>query len=154
VMYHVGAGDPTMLGGTANYTCIRLAGATGATATNAVDLYNNTCYDSGASTQSSSRGTFCLCTWARLRNNIAYQTGSEPYLQPVGADCAKSCTNAVATGSSNNDWFGVSGTPTCTSLTGNLTSNPLFVSTSTPDFHLQTASPMIDAGVTIANLIT
>src|SRR6185437_15137480 len=46
---------------------------------------------------------------------------------------------------SNNIWYGVSGTPSQT--TGNITVNPSFVSTSTPNFHLQSNSPAIGAGM-------
>jgi len=35
-------------------------------------------------------------------------------------------------------------------VSANLNSNPLFVSTSTPDFHLQSASPAINAGTNVS----
>ena len=77
----------------------------------------------------------------------------------VGWDVASICTWAVGTidyfwfqnnisygnGNSNLPYIGIS--PTHYTNSGNLTSNPLFVSAS--DFHLQGTSPAINAGVTI-----
>ena len=73
----------------------------------------------------------------RLQNNIVYAVGGEDYIAP-------SSSTALITGT-NNLWFGAGSAPTF--LTGSVNADPLFVSTASRDFRLQTASPAIDAGV-------
>jgi hypothetical protein len=140
VVYHVGTG-PDPYNGSSNYACI--TSGTSGTPANYVDFYNNTMYDCG-SRKNADSGTMTLYAKSRLRNNIMYQLagevyvgGSGGYLQPTG---------------SNNLYYGLGNGPSGT--TGNVNANPSVVSTSTPDFHLQSGSPAIDAGITISGLST
>lgn len=140
VVYHVGTG-PDPGNGSSNYSCV-LAGSS-ETGTPPVLIYNNTFYDCG-SRKTGDAGAISPQTAVQLKNNIIYQTTGETY---INANQSGLCSSVTG---STNIFFGV-GTPPC-SMTGN--SNPLIVSTSTPDFHLQAGSPAIDAGQTIASLGT
>ncbi len=145
VIYHVGTG-PAPSGTESNYTCFNVASLTQIRKiTGTVELYNNTMYDCGARLNADSGG-LSVYTKGRLRNNIVRSINSEPYFTPNDG----SCTLISGT---NNLWFGAGAPPTCSSLTANLNSDPLFVNPPS-DFHLQSGSPAIDSGVTISNLLT
>ena len=152
VIYHAGAGpDPS--DGSSNYSCIYSPDSVdaGAYGSGTISVYNNTLYDcgSGGSGGTSSHGAVNKdgsnsATNFKLYNNATQLTSSEgPYLQ------TSSGSGLSQISGTNNGWYGAStGAPSQT--TGNITSNPLFVSTSTPDFHLQGTSPLIGAGTTTA----
>jgi len=132
VVYHAGIGpDP---GDLANYACININAAGNPSA--AVQVFNNTMYDCGAR-GGSTAALMSPAVPAKLVDNIFYSISGEPYFEG-GAQIS----------GSNNLFYGNSSGPS--SLTGNINSNPLFVSTSTPDFHLQSTSPAIDAGIATA----
>jgi hypothetical protein len=139
VVAHVGTGpDPN--GAAANYTCVN-AGSSGTPST-AVQIYNNTFYDCGGrGTSEGDAGGFSCFITCNLQNNIVYELAGESYLSRSTSNC---CTSDIK--GSNNIWFGLSGAP---SLTANITSNPNFASTSTPNFQLTSGSPAIGAGVNL-----
>jgi hypothetical protein len=74
-----------------------------------------------------------------LNNNIFVDSGSLAYATGI------TTTNINTTNSHNNDWYGFSSVP---SLTGNITSDPLFVDPANNNFYLRPSSPMIDGGFT------
>lgn len=144
VLYKVGEGpDPT--DGTAKYSCINVEAFGSPTAP--VLIYNNTCLNVGfnGGGDSTTQGTFSLYGPAKLTNNIAYQNNGIPYYTSTsGFACS------LITGISNA-FFGNGAAPGC--VTNSLNVDPKFVNISTPDLHLQTGSPMIDAGVAIPGLM-
>ena len=143
-LYNVGKGpDPPQ--GAGVYSCINL-GTDDSGVTTPVKIYNNTCFNGGSSSTSnqSQSGAFSFYIPATLQNNLVYQTNGRPYFTS-DAGCGQ------VTGS-NNDFFGNGGVPSCGGLSGSLSVNPQVVSTSTPDFHLVSGSPLVDAGVTVASL--
>jgi len=154
VIYHVGSGpDPS--DGSSNYACIYSPDSvdSGAYGSGVIQIYNNTMYDcgSGGAGGSGSHGAInkdgsnSAVTISARNNIVQFLTNEGSYLQSSSGNGVSQISG------SNNLWFGSSsGAPSQT--TGNLTSNPNFVSTSTPDFHLLTGSPAIDAGVTISGL--
>lgn len=140
VIFHVGAG-PTPPDGDANYTCIYDAGITnaGSAGSGAVEVFNNTVYDCGAKAAQLNNG------WGgafgafnpggmHLRNNIVLGTAGEFYLQ---SNFSGSCDS--------NIWAGLGSAPSI--CTNSITSDPLFSSLSSRDFHLQSGSPAIDSGI-------
>lgn len=155
VIYHVGAGPDPSDGGS-NYSCIYSADITnsGAAGSGTIDVYNNSMYDCGsAGSGSSSHGVVNkdgrnTNLSIRLRNNIAQQLTSEGnYLQSASGGGLNQING------SNNIWYGSSASAP-TQTTANITSDPKYVSTGTKDFALQSASPAIDVGVSIASLNT
>ena len=137
VEYNVGKG-PDPPDGAGIYSCLNLE-ANGSPTTKVL-VYNNTCYNAGfASTSNPSQsGAWSLYVPATMDNNLTYETSGNSYFTS-DAGCGQ------ASGS-NNDFFGNGGTPSCSGLSGSLNSNPNVVSTSTPDLHLTSGSPMIGAG--------
>ncbi len=142
IIYDVGRG-PSPPDGDANYAGIYVAGGTntGADGTGHVEVFNNTLHDCGAHGTSDAgafhRGAGSPGLSMLLQNNIVYAVGGEDYIAP-------SSSTALITGT-NNLWFGAGSAPTF--LTGSVNADPLFVSSASRDFRLQTASPAIDAGV-------
>jgi len=118
--------------------------------TGTVQIYNNTIYNCGqAIIQGSQKGAFAVDSnvvniFASLRNNIIYQlsTFNEPYFT--------SSSKLANISGSNNLWFGNGPAPSQT--TGNINVDPKFINTVTQDFHLQFASPAINAGLNIGSL--
>jgi hypothetical protein len=145
VMYNVGKG-PNPPDGSSKYTCYNLSAA--GTSTSPISIYNNTCYNAGTSNggDSSTTGGIEADIPAKLVNNIFYQTNAQPYLATTTG-----CTN-ISSGSAKNNFFGNGAAPNCPGLTNSLNVDPMVVSVSTPNFRLQSASPMVDAGQTVATL--
>jgi len=144
IMYNVGIG-PDPPDGAADYACVN----TGANSShsNPVLVYANTCYNAGfKSSAGGVSGAFQLAISTKLTNNLVYENNSQPYL------AGNSGCNGVASGSSSNDWYGNGASPTCSNLSSSKNSNPLVVSTTTPDFHLQSSSPLIAAGAALPSL--
>lgn len=115
---------------------------------------NNTVHTSG------NTGTFYINSYdsisgVRIRNNIIYNTSGNYYGWLCFWNAAGDIVNVTA---SNNDIYGYSGgatpyyhagkTVTNYIASGNITSNPLFKSST--DFHLQSASPCINAGLDVS----
>lgn len=152
LIYHVGTG-PTPHDGIGNLACI-YSGDNNRSSPGAgtIEVYNNTLYDcgsynptsgdSGAINKSGQNENIII----NLRNNIILQNSGEVYIKSSG----NNNINAQVTGSKNL-FAMVSGSAQdlsgFTGLTPYLTLDPLFISTTTPDFHLQSTSPAKDAGV-------
>ena len=149
VIYHVGIGPAPSDGDSGDYSCIYMAYITntGPVGGGTVEIYNNTLYDCGAHVASfANNGSFMInggtSLLARIRNNVLYQLGTEPFGNGGG-------WNSTYVSGSNNILHST-GTPTLPSfLTGNVTSDPLFLNLSLNNFHLQSGSPAKDAGITI-----
>jgi hypothetical protein len=144
IEYKVGTGpDPS--DGASNYTCINTNSAHSPTVP--AQIYNNVCMNAGrvGNGDPTSNGGFSPYIPTVFKNNLIIQTNNEPYFtQDAG------CSGIA--GSQNNDFYGNGPAPVCTGMTGSLNVNPQVVSTSTPDFHLTSSSPLINAGVTISTL--
>jgi len=150
VIYHVGIGPAPSDGDSGDYSCIYMAYITntGPVGGGTVEIYNNTLYDCGAHVASfPNNGSFMINGGApsllvKVRNNVLYQLGTEPFGNGGG-------WNSSYVSGSNNILHST-GTPTLPSfLTGNVTTDPLFLNLSLNNFHLQTGSPAKDAGITI-----
>jgi hypothetical protein len=145
VIYNVGRMDPLQLG--AAFSCIYLAGITnnGAAGTGTVEAFNNTLSDCAANNSanaSGSRGAFGVgggpaTLILRLRNNAVYQLAGEIYIDG---------SKTQITGD-HNLWFGVGAPPAQT--INNFNVDPSFVSRTLGDYHMNSASPMKDTGLTI-----
>jgi hypothetical protein len=143
VIYSEGKG-PDPPDGFANYACIYSPGYTnnGTSGSGAVLVSNNTLYDCGARGGLNGGGNGAIGSIStsnglsmQLKDNIVYQNGSEPYLES-GATSLAACDH--------NLWFGGGSAPS--QCSASVTSNPSFVSLGS-DFHLQSGSPAINAGV-------
>ncbi len=155
VIYNSGLGPDYTSQGPSNYSCISSPGLkeAGNYGTGTMEVYNNTLYhcSSRVNTQgNTSQGAIILeqnSPNMRVRNNIIYQlTADLAYF-----DQSNTSNISLASGS-NNLCFGFGACPSQIN-TSSLTGNPQFVSTSTPDFHLQSNSPAKDAGTTISSLL-
>jgi hypothetical protein len=142
VEYNVGTGpDPS--DGASDYACFLIVAAGSPLITVPVQVYNNTCYNAGNTGTSNPSGSGAVSAGIPyvLQNNIFSQSNGQPYMATAFSPCT-----SIASGSVANDWFGAGAPPNCTGLSSSLNVDPLVTSTSTPNFHLQTASPMIGAG--------
>ncbi len=137
VEYNVGKG-PDPPDGAGIYSCINLE-ANGSPTT-PVKIYNNTCYNAGfpSTSNPSQSGGLSLYVPATLSNNLIYQTSGHSYFTS-DAGCGR-------TSGSNNDFYGNGGAPSCSGLTNSKNVDPQIVSTTTPDFHLLSGSPLSGGG--------
>ena len=128
---------------------------------NIVNIYNNVFFNTSGSpwgTVTLGQDGFNLSNVV-FKNNIIYDTANSNWTFRVGAN-----TTAIV---GNNLYYDADGTTTChwsngnnytsrgtweaaSGETGSVWSNPLFLSTSTPDFHLQSSSPAINAGTYVS----
>ena len=140
IIWRVGTG-PTPTTSDSNYACVNVGTIAGYTTP--IAFYNNTLYDCGAR-QNGDSGAVTVCGGGacsndpiKLVNNvIQVKTGEAYFSSNVVAHA--SCSNF--TGSTHNIMFGVGANTFCTSsFPSTLNSDPLFVSTTTPDFHLSSA---------------
>ena len=157
VIYNAGQGpnNPERSG---HWACILAAGTTnsGAPGGGVVEVYNNTLHSCGtfatppyASSRSAvANGGHNQNLRIRMRNNIIYQTAGVSYLEVWGPSglCSTS-SNCAGIGGSNNLFFGSGPAPQNGNLTRSLSSDPLFVNSELPDFHLRANSPARGAGV-------
>jgi len=151
VIYHVGIGPSPGDGDSGDYSCIYMAYITntGPVGVGTVEIYNNTLYDCGSHSASfANNGSFMIeggdtSLLVKIRNNVMYQIGSEPFGDGGG-------WNSTYVSGSNNVAFSTGGQAAPGILTGNIAADPLFFGISIANFHLQTGSPAIDAGVTIS----
>ncbi len=141
VIFNAGTG-PDFPEGPSNYACIYVPAFTnsGSAGSGTVEIFNNTLYNCG--TGDSQYGAGISFTPSdpvslRLRNNVVLQTNSRPYLARD--------TNLSRLSGSNNLWFGNGSGPSQTSA--NVGADPRFVNLTARDFHLQSGSPGVDAGV-------
>jgi len=152
VIYHVGIGPTPQDGDSGDYSCIYMAYITntGPVGGGAVEIYNNTLYDCGPFVASfPNNGSFMINggepgLQVRIRNNIVYQFGNEPFGSGSG-------WNATYVSGSNNIMHSTVSLPLPSFLSGSVTSDPLFADLSLNNFHLQSASPAKDAGITISS---
>lgn len=155
VIYHVGIGPAPQDGDSGDYSCIYMAYITntGPVGGGTVEIYNNTLYDCGSKSASfANNGSIMIngsetSLLVKIRNNVMYQLGSEPFGNGGG-------WNASYVSGSNNLMFSTAGVSLPSFLTGTVTSDPLFVSSSSANFHLQSGSPARDAGLTISSANT
>ncbi len=142
VIYHVGIGPAPQGGNSGDYSCIYMAYITntGPEGRGTVEIYNNTLYDCGPFAASyPNNGTFVINggdpnLHVRIRNNILYQLGKEPFGNGPG------WSSAYASGS-NNLMFSTGGVAPPPFMVSTITSNPLFLDLKLNNFHLQSASP-------------
>jgi hypothetical protein len=170
VMYHVGIGPQNVTEGGGSFDCIYRDRhlQSGNAGSGQINVYNNTCYDSG----SVSNITYSSCnnlagynlsnnddaTTMLIQNNIAYQTRTSSSYCTGGVPYFINNTNtSAALFGSHNLFYGVNAPTGDSSITGTITSNPIFVNTndaSCPttcpvDLHLSvSSSPAIGAGST------
>jgi hypothetical protein len=152
VIYHVGLGPNPSDGESGDYSCIYLAYITntGPVGSGTVEIYNNTLYDCGPFVASfPNNGSIMLNGGSggpnlsvKVRNNIMYQIGNEPF----GNGPAWS---AASTSGSNNLMFSTGTASVPSFVSGTISSDPLFLDLSLKNFHLQSSSPAKDAGITI-----
>jgi hypothetical protein len=152
VIYHTGIGPTPQDGESGDYSCIYLAYITntGPVGGGTVEIYNNTLYDCGSFTASfPNNGSLMLNGGApsllvRIRNNVMYQIGGEPF----GNGPAWSAT---FTSGANNVMFSTSLIPPSppSFLSGTIMTDPLFLDLGLKNFHLRSATPAKDAGLTI-----
>ena len=127
------------------------------------EIYNNTVYGCGTGiavgwTDPSGGGV----TGNLIKNNISWGNRTAAFAANYGGEndgingsgnvyinniLGPEAINFIAWGASKYNTLAA--WQTASSQTGNLASDPLFVSTSTPDFHLQSNSPAIKAGTDI-----
>ena len=160
VIYHVGNGPSPKDGDSGDYSCIYMAYITntGPAGGGTVEIYNNTLYDCGSFAggllgrllffrRSSANGAFMIdggetSLLVRIRNNIVYQIGSEPFGNGPG-------WSPTYVSGSQNILHNTGGASVPSFLTGTVNSDPLFVDLSLLNFHLQSTSPAKDAAATI-----
>jgi len=150
VIYHVGIGPDPADGESGDYSCIYMAYITntGPVGGGTVEIYNNPLYDCGAHAGSfSSNGSFMInggepSLLVRIRNNVMYQLGSEPFGDGDG-------WNSSFVSGSNNLMHSTGSPGLPAFVTGTITSDPLFLDLILPNFHVKAGSPAIDAAVTI-----
>lgn len=137
VVFNAGTG-PDFPEGAANYSCL-FVGQDGGTGT--VNVFNNTFYNcgsGGAAQYGTSLQIDSTVMTMQLRNNIVRQDNARSYVR-----------GTKVTGS-NNLWFGNGSGPSVTS--GNVNADPKFVDLASRNFHLQSGSPAINAGVAVTGL--
>jgi hypothetical protein len=171
VMYHVGIGPQNVTEGGGSFDCIYRDRhlQTGKSGSGQINVYNNTCFDSGSVKNLLYGNCDNLAgynlsnnddtTTMLMQNNIAYQTyvgnpscsGGVPYF-------TNNTNSSTALFGSNNLFYGVNAPTANGSITSTITSNPMFVNTSDiscpatcpVDLHLSTSvSPTIKAGSTV-----
>ena len=170
VIYHVGIG-PDQQGDedSGDYSCIYIAAETntGATVgTGTIEIYNNTMYDCGSFAATyPNNGAIMINSGEAglqldLRNNIMYQIAASSRsaavnggstAEPFGngpADAGGAWVAGTVSGT-NNLLYSTAGATLPTFLTGTVNSDPMFLNLSLFNFHLQTGSPAINAGVII-----
>src|SRR5215510_64822 len=155
VIYHVGIGPSPQDGDSGDYSCIYMAYITntGPVGGGTVEIYNNTLYDCGShATNFGDNGSLMIeggepTLTVKVRNNIMFQTGSEPFGNGGGGI-------ASFVSGSNNVCFSATSLVPPTFLLGNLISDPIFLDLGLRNFHLQSGSPAKNAGVTISSANT
>jgi hypothetical protein len=141
VVYAAGKGpDPS--DGSSDYACIYIANITntGVPGSGTVKLYNNTLYDCGVR-GTGAGGAISIASgpvMAQVDDNILVGTALQESYFTTQSDPTK-------VSGSNNLLFGGGGM--ATTLTGTVSMDPMFVSASTHDFHLQLGSPALNAGI-------
>ncbi len=152
VIYHVGIGPTPQDGDSGDYSCIYMAYITntGPVGGGTVEIYNNTLYDCGSFVASfPNNGSFMINggepgLQVRIRNNIMYQLGNEPFGSGSG-------WNSTYVSGSNNIMHSTVSPLLPSYLGGSITSDPLFLDLVSNNFRLQSTSPAKDAGIAISS---
>src|SRR5579859_112445 len=152
VIYHVGTGPTPQDGDSGDYSCIYMAYITntGPVGGGTVEIYNNTLYDCGSFVASfPNNGSFMINggesgLQVRIRNNIMYQLGNEPFASGSG-------WNSTYVSGSNNIMHSTVSPLLPSYLGGSITSDPLFLDLVSNNFRLQSTSPAKDAGIAISS---
>ena len=143
VIYAVGQG-PDPVDGSSDYAGIYVAGTTeaGTPGGGTVLAYNNTLYDCGSWTQSSSAGAFNngganpSLTLELTDNIVVAASPGESYF-------AEDASSGLITGT-NNLFYGAGAPPA--GLAKSVGADPAFAAPGSGDFHLKAGSPAIGAG--------
>jgi hypothetical protein len=152
VIVNTGTGPSPQGGDSGDYSCIYFAYITnnGSNGGGTAEIYNNTLVNCGSYVGPyNAWGAFVIAgaytgLVVDIRNTIASLASNEAYISSNGA------SSTYVTGT-NNIWYGGQGSaPSYTS--NNLTSNPQLVSAT--NFHLQSTSPAIGAGLAITSANT
>ena len=144
VVYNAGTG-PDPEDGYADFACIYVPGTVnnGEPGKGYVELFNNTLYNCGSRGESGSgiiaggNAEVSPGLLINLRNNIVVSIGRERYV-------SKDSDTSLFRGT-NNLFYGDGSGPSY--LSNNVNADPRFVNPSGSDFHLQSGSPAIGAGV-------
>ena len=142
VIYDVGQGpDPS--DGSSNYACIYVANITnqGSPGSGNVQLYNNTLYNCGSRSTGSS-GAIALASGPvgiQMDDNLIVALTNEGYFSSDTGSSPKII-------GSNNLLYGGGTLPSV--LTASVLGDPMFVATTSHDFHLTSTSPAVDHGKT------
>ena len=158
IIHHVGVNLASDGGGYDPHSCIAVKGYGNATAAGTIEIYNNTMYDCSSYLNiNPSSNTSCaildlanqLNVTTKLVNNIVYQ--------PAYAGTARQDVYICGGGSigtlsgSNNLWFSERAPrSTAPAASYETIANPRFVSAA--DYHLQSGSPAIGAGLAFGGL--
>jgi Big-like domain-containing protein len=170
LIYHVGTGPDQQGGDSGDFSCFYVAAETntGKTAgTGTIEFYNNTLYDCGYwAANYPNNGVFMINSGepgllVRIRNNIMYQIGASSESASHNGNSAEPFGNAptvdggawisATVSGSNNILFSIAGAALPSFLSNTVNSDPLFLDLSTPNFHLQSTSPAIGAGIAITS---
>jgi hypothetical protein len=139
--------------GVSNYACIYSAGLTnaGKAGNGTIHVYNNTMYNCGSNASRASAGLTGAVgsippsggsAAIQMQNNIIFSVSSaEPYIE----------AGSTITGD-HNLFFGNGAAPS--GFPSSINANPLFVNPGNSDFHLQSGSRAIGAGISVAGLLT
>lgn len=150
LVYHVGTG-PVPSDGGGNFSCLYFSDVTnnGPVGTGTVQTYNNTLYDCGSVTGvganqlgSINKGGSSPAMFITLTNNIIDNLSGQSYVS------SSSGGGTAQLNGTNNVWFGNGAAPSQT--TGNVTTDPQFVSTTAHNFHFAAStSPAVGTGSTL-----
>ena len=160
VIHHVGLNVASDGSGGDSHSCLAVKGYGSATSTGVAEIYNNTMYDCSSYLNINPVDTSACAilvfnyqpnVTTDLRNNIVYQ----PTYAGTARDNVYLCGGGTLgpISGSNNIWYS-DGTPGSVAPATNygVIENPLYLSTT--DYHLQSLSPAIGAGIAFGGLTT
>ena len=112
--------------------------------------YNNLCYGNGGNTGSGGIRTDYGSVNAKIYNNTIYNNSGNAIW--IGAGAANTIVQNNIGWANGSD--GVRNEGTATIVSNNLFTDPSFVNSAAADFHLQSTSPAINAGVALSEVTT
>ena len=158
IIHHVGLNSAGDGGGDDPHSCISVKGYGRATAAGTVEIYNNTMYDCNSylNLNPSSNASCAILVFANQLNVTTHLVNNIIY-QPAYAGTARQNVYICGGGSigtlsgSNNLWYSERAPRSTAPVTKYGTiANPRFVSAT--DYHLQSGSPAIGAGIIFGGL--
>jgi hypothetical protein len=159
VIHHVGLNSANGGSGGDPHSCIAIKGYGSATAAGTIEIYNNTMYDcSSYLNVNPSNNSSCAILDNGLQLNVTTNLVNNIVYQPAYAGTAKQnvyiCGGSIGTLSgSNNLWYSERAPRSTAPVTSYGTiANPRFVSAT--DYHLQSGSPAIGAGIAYGGLVS